>query len=214
MIRETSSGQVPRLQEADEDAPLRWPIPMALLATLIGGAVLSVHFFAKQHTRPQIAPNVEPESQTDTRPYIPYRSPVWSHSLGEGTEERKVELAIKQSPPAGMPAVESNEVMTNRRLEELQKSGDASGSWTSHAWSVISDWKREAKQPVTFDGFRCFSLGCSARATYPSASAFSQANRDLEASTAWTGARYHSGPIADEGGTVEAVWILYRPPSE
>ena len=120
------------------------------------------------------------------------------------------EIASAEVPESPIHAP-SNESMTAQLLNELRASGDVrDGSWTSTAWNVLESWRDRAKSAVSFNDFRCFARGCSARATYADFGAFMRENSVFERTMNWPGPRFHSGPFNTSTGAVDAVWILYR----
>ena len=107
---------------------------------------------------------------------------------------------------------EPPEATANRELLALQGSGAPSGAWTSSAWQSLEKMKTSSSEHVELSDFRCFGRGCSVKGTYGSIEGFNRAatrgDSDIEA---WQGPTFRSGPIKASSGSVDVVWILYRP---
>jgi hypothetical protein len=130
------------------------------------------------------------------------------------THERYDEKDTKDPAPGPN---ESAKAQAERALVDLERSGSPSGAWTSNAWQILERWRAAAPQHVDLSEFRCFGSGCSVTATYGDIQTFNaerlrpQADGEL---APWQGARFQSGPIRTSSGSVESIWILYRPIKE
>lgn len=181
---------------------------LSFLGLLAVGIIVSVAIasFRRPHRNVSAVAEQPESAQQDRR-----KTPLWNRPAERPqlTFEPAMASVQPQTTPSS-PNRESNEDFTRRLEHELEASGPATGTWTSNAWQVLSDWQNKTNGTVTFTDFHCFGRGCSAKASYTDSGAFYKSNSTLEKETSWPGPRFHSGPFSTPAGGVEAVWILYK----
>jgi len=122
----------------------------------------------------------------------------------------------KPSPPlrkSPLSPVQERERM-NRYLNE---SGPSTEPWTKNADGIFDRWKadgKEATASVKFSSAKCFQRGCLVTATYSDFGKYQSGSQSLAESDVfqnWPGTKYRSPAEVLKDGTVNVMWVLFRP---